>query len=984
MKKIFIVVLLNLIFINTQAQNWEWAIQENVKKFAVDSAGNIFTGYSWPNNVDSLIKRFHSNGTFSWQKHLSGDLQIKGMIADNTGNLFIAGQFTSFSIDSHHFISLGNDDIFFGKIDSAGTLLWYKTFGGPGQDKVSDLYLNEKQKIFICGNVSVGAVIGSTTFSVPEFFVARYNLIGTQESLITNEDVDAWEVAADNDGNVFVIGGITDTLDFGNGIIFPPCDPGCPAYNHFIVKYNAAGTFIWAKEFGIAYYTPYEHLDADNNGNFYLTRWGRYSGFDLSKFDSAGTFVWIHSIGGLYGDCNSLSIDNNDAIWLTGGIWSDDEIGNIDNEPFIWKFNSSNNLTATFPYTVSSDGNTIGHDYNNNIYVSGIFTDSAIFGSTTLQASEGGYFLAKIKSNTHIASVSISQTSGTNPMCSGRSATFTASPTNGGASPIYQWKINGSNKGTNSPTFTTSALTNAQVVTCVMISNLPEVSGSPATSNAIIVTVNATPATPIAGSNSPVCAGSTLNLITPNANGTYSWLGPNTFTSALQNPIQTGVTPAMAGTYSVTVKAGNCTSAAGTTLVVVNSTPTVTAPLNTSVCESEAVPSTTFTAIPAGATFLWTNSNTAIGLTAGGTGSVPSFLATNFGSSPIVGLITVIPILNGCEGIPTTYSITVNPLPVSTFTQSEDQCLSDNSFSFTNTGGTGTHSWAFEGGTPGTSNTNNPTGITFAIAGTHIITHSVTATEGCSSTTTSAITIYISPTALAITSFNSVCEGSNGTINIGAVTGGTGPYTYLFNGNGFTGITSYDSLPAGSYPVAVKDANGCTYSTSALVVNTGLIPPTPNISQDGITLTSSSQTGNQWYLNDSLIPGAIGQNYTIIENGTYTVVTTIEGCSSAVSLPVYFIFTGIEEPENPFSLSIYPNPNDGNFNITFTASEKSMYTLDLINSLGQLIYKEVLNDYTGTYTKKLNIPEYGKGVYTISLTNSKNETVKKIIVIPAN
>ena len=86
-------------------------------------------------------------------------------------------------------------------------------------------------------------------------------------------------------------------------------------------------------------------------------------------------------------------------------------------------------------------------------------------------------------------SVSISSSAGTT-ICSGTSVTFTATPTNGGTSPSYQWKVNGVNSGSNSATFTTSTLTNGQIVTCVLTSNAPCISPTTGTSNALTMSVN--------------------------------------------------------------------------------------------------------------------------------------------------------------------------------------------------------------------------------------------------------------------------------------------------------------------------------------------------------------------------------------------------------------------------------------------------------------------------------------------------------------
>ncbi len=58
---------------------------------------------------------------------------------------------------------------------------------------------------------------------------------------------------------------------------------------------------------------------------------------------------------------------------------------------------------------------------------------------------------------------------------------------------------------------------------------------------------------------------------------------------------------------------------------------------------------------------------------------------------------------------------------------------------------------------------------------------------------------------------DSTCGAANGSVTLGAVTGGTAPYTYNFNGLGFSAVTNYTGLSAGSYSIDVQDANGCIY-----------------------------------------------------------------------------------------------------------------------------------------------------------------------------
>ncbi|MDE3236627.1 MAG: PKD domain-containing protein, partial [Bacteroidota bacterium] len=102
-------------------------------------------------------------------------------------------------------------------------------------------------------------------------------------------------------------------------------------------------------------------------------------------------------------------------------------------------------------------------------------------------------------------------------------------------------------------------------------------------------------------------------------------------------------------------------------------TPTVNSVSAITACNNTAVTLPAFTSPVAGAAFSWTNDNTAIGLGAAGNGDIPSFTATNTSNAPALAHITVTPSANGCTGTPTSFTITVNPLPIANFTASITQ-----------------------------------------------------------------------------------------------------------------------------------------------------------------------------------------------------------------------------------------------------------------------------------------------------------------------
>ena len=175
------------------------------------------------------------------------------------------------------------------------------------------------------------------------------------------------------------------------------------------------------------------------------------------------------------------------------------------------------------------------------------------------------------------------------------------------------------------------------------------------------------PATPVANNNSPLCVGTMLQLAatttTPGI-ATYSWVGPNGFTSVLQNPTIANVTAANAGLYNVTVTINNCASQIGSVNLTVNPTaglPTVISPIN--YCVNNNTVALTATA-NSGHSLYWYN--TATGgqpLTAAPIPTANAVGTTTYYVSQSTAL--------GCQGLRVPIEVKINPNARALFTPTE-------------------------------------------------------------------------------------------------------------------------------------------------------------------------------------------------------------------------------------------------------------------------------------------------------------------------
>jgi uncharacterized protein (TIGR02145 family) len=185
------------------------------------------------------------------------------------------------------------------------------------------------------------------------------------------------------------------------------------------------------------------------------------------------------------------------------------------NPAYQWKVNGTNSGTNSNTYTYTP--------VNNDI-ITCVLTSSLLVCISNNPATSNAITMTV----NPLQPVSVNVSPSQNPACAGASVTFTATPINGGTSPSYQWKVNGTDFGANSSTYTYTPV-NGDIVTCVLTSNAVCPTGNPATSNTVTMTVNPsyTLSLTIAASANPFCLGSLVTFTATPTNGgaspAYQW-----------------------------------------------------------------------------------------------------------------------------------------------------------------------------------------------------------------------------------------------------------------------------------------------------------------------------------------------------------------------------------------------------------------------------------------------------------------------------
>ena len=281
---------------------------------------------------------------------------------------------------------------------------------------------------------------------------------------------------------------------------------------------------------------------AVNGGSAPVYQW-KVNGVD------AGTNSSIYSYAPLNGDIISCILTSNETC-ATGSPATSNAIGMIVNQNLPVSIGITANppgavcagTAVTFTGTAINGGsapvyqwkvNGINVGTNNSIYtyipVNGDIVSCILTSDATCPTGNPATSNTIAMVVNPLMPVGLSIAASANPVCEGIPVMFTATAINGGSTPVYQWKVNGADVGSNSSAYGYTPL-NGDVITCILTSNATCASGSPATSNEITITTN--PNLPVsigitANPSGSVCEGTSVTFTGTAINGgsapVYQW-----------------------------------------------------------------------------------------------------------------------------------------------------------------------------------------------------------------------------------------------------------------------------------------------------------------------------------------------------------------------------------------------------------------------------------------------------------------------------
>ena len=382
--------------------------------------------------------------SFEWANMIGGSLldESFSIATDEEGNCYVTGIFSgSADIGDTTLIARGATDIFLVKYNNAGEIIWIRQAGGKEDDDSYAVHIGQDGYCYLTGSFADTAYFEQDSLICVDdnifyfdIFLAKYTLNG-ELIWVTRAGEAFWDeafgITTNSDGDIFITGSYWGTCKFDNITLTGLFGSGATdGFDIFVAKYDSDGNALWAKRMVERGWDRGSDIASDKSGNCYVTGGsqtalllGGFGGPSLTptggagdedvflvKYDSEGNYIWKTSAGSIeFDQARALSLDSDNNIYLSG-VFSDTAtfdstdqiISHGLSDAFLAKYDSTGKiLWVRGAGSSGEDGsNDVIVDSQGNAYICGYFGGVAMFDQ--LEVIGAGLFIAKYDPNGNV------------------------------------------------------------------------------------------------------------------------------------------------------------------------------------------------------------------------------------------------------------------------------------------------------------------------------------------------------------------------------------------------------------------------------------------------------------------------------------------------------------------------------------------------------------------------------------------------------
>jgi hypothetical protein len=246
------------------------------------------------------------------------------------------------------------------------------------------------------------------------------------------------------------------------------------------------------------------------------------------------------------------------------------------------------------------------------------------------------------------------------------------------------------------------------------------------------------------------------------------------------------------------------------------------------------------------------------------------------------------------------------------------------------------------------------------------------------------------PLPVIIAERDSFCDGDSSRLSLNVSLEGYAINWYLNDTIELPSNDSvvYVSLP-GDYKVKITNTEtGCSETSPVHSIAVGTAAPSSIAiiftgTREYVTPFPSSGFAVDWYFNGNLVVGQNGKFLPYLGAGQYSAeLYNIDFPYCRTATGPDSIVSGINDlaDNSVYAINVFPNPNNGLFNVNFTSDETQDIRLTVTSTIGQMVYDRKIESFTGTFNQQLDLSTFSKGVYIATIETKYGKHNSRVVV----